>query len=165
MKRIINTSTLETVWSGSDYLVDGIPATVEPPLYLLTDVTRPAPDYDAASHRLQSIPAHADLAAEEWVTSSYEAVALSPADITANTYNSDRSDLADYWSSQPAWIRGPFDASYQSAVSLLDQHDIDAAIAILTYAPVPSAYDADQLATFEPVRATLLAGLEALRGE
>jgi hypothetical protein len=129
MKRIINTSTLETVWSGSDYLVDGLPATVEPPLYLLTDVTRPAPDYDASTHRLQSVPAHADLAAEEWVTSSYEAVALSPADIAANTYNS------------------------------------DAAIAILTYAPVPSDYDADQLATFEPVRATLLAGLEALRGE
>jgi hypothetical protein len=80
-------------------------------------------------------------------------------------YNAARSDLAAYWSSQPAWIRGPFDASYQSAVSLLDRHDIDAAIAILTYAPVPSAYDADQLAAFEPVRATLLAGLEALRGE
>jgi hypothetical protein len=84
---------------------------------------------------------------------------------SANTYNSDRSDLADYWSSQPAWIRGPFDASYQSAVSLLDRHDIEAAIAILTYAPIPSAYDADQLAAFEPVRATLLAGLESLRGE
>ena len=165
MKRIYSNLDLRTVWRGTEYLVDGLPATVDPPLYLLTDVTRPAPDYDAASHRLQSIPAHADLAAEEWVTSSYEAVALSPADIAANTYNSDRSDLADYWSSQPAWIRGPFDASYQSAVSLLDQHDIDAAIAILTYAPVPSAYDADQLATFEPVRATLLAGLEALRGE
>jgi hypothetical protein len=80
-------------------------------------------------------------------------------------YNSDRSDLAAYWLSQPAWIRGPFDASYQSAVSLLDRHDIDAAIAILAYAPVPSAYDADQLAAFESVRATLLAGLEALRGE
>lgn len=83
----------------------------------------------------------------------------------ANTYNTARSNLAAYWSSQPAWIRGPFAASYHSAVSLLDQHDIDAAIAILTYAPIPSTYDADQLATFEPVRATLLAGLEALRGE
>ena len=92
-------------------------------------------------------------------------VDLSPADLAANTYNAARSNLAAYWSSQPAWIRGPFDASYHSAVSLLDRHDIDAAIAILTYAPVPSAYDADQLATFEPVRATLLAGLESLRGE
>jgi hypothetical protein len=31
------------------------------------------------------------------------------------------------------WIRVPFDASYQSTVSLLDRHDIEAAIAILTY--------------------------------
>jgi hypothetical protein len=162
MKRIINTSTRKTLWRGTDYLVDGIPATVEPPLYLLTDATRPTPDYDASTHRLQSVPAHADLAAEEWVTSSYEAVELSPADITANAYSTARSNLATYWSSQPAWIRGPFDASYQSAVALLDRHDIDAAIAIITYAPIPIAYDADQVSTFETVRATLLAGLQAL---
>jgi hypothetical protein len=92
-------------------------------------------------------------------------VDLSPADIAANTYNTARSNLAAYWASQPAWIRGPFDSSYQSAVSLLDRHDIDAAIAILTYAPIPSAYDADQLAVFETIMATLLAGLESLRGE
>lgn len=83
----------------------------------------------------------------------------------ANTYNTARSNLAAYWSSQPAWIRGPFDASYQSAVSLLDRHDIDAAIAIIAYAPIPSAYDADQLATFDAAKTTLLAGLESLRAE
>jgi hypothetical protein len=162
MKRIYNTSTLRTVWRGSDYLVDGIPATVEPPLYLLAETTRPAPDYDAASHRLQSIPAHADLAAGEWVTNSHDVVALTSDEIAENAINTARSNLAAYWASQPAWIRGPFDSSYQSAVSLLDRHDIDAAIAIITYAPIPSAYDADQLAAFEPVRATLLAGLESL---
>jgi hypothetical protein len=84
---------------------------------------------------------------------------------SAYIYKATRSNLAAYWASQPAWIRGPFDASYQSAVSLLDRHDIDAAIAIITYAPIPSAYDADQLAAFEPVRATLLAGLESLTPE
>lgn len=165
MKRIYNRLTLETVWRGSEYIVDGIPATVDPPLYLLADTTRPAPDYDESTHRLNSIAPHADLAAGEWVTSSYEAVALSPADLAANTYNTARSNLAAYWSSQPAWIRGPFDASYQSAVSLLDRHDIDAAIAIITYAPIPSAYDADQLATFAAAKTTLLAGLESLRAE
>jgi hypothetical protein len=165
MKRIYNTSTLSTVWSGTDYLVDGIPATVEPPLYLLTDTTRPEPDYDAATHRLQSIPAHADLDAGEWVTSSYEIVSLTSDEIAENAINTARSNLAAYWASQPAWIRGPFDASYQSAVSLLDRHDIDAAIAIIAYAPIPSAYDEEQLAEFEPVRSTLLAGLESLSGE
>jgi len=84
MKRIINTVTLETVWRGTDYLVDGITTTVERPLYLLTDTTRPAPAYDAATHRLQSISAHADLDSSEWVTSSYEIVALTSDEIAEN---------------------------------------------------------------------------------
>jgi hypothetical protein len=165
MQRIYNTSTLSTVWNGSEYIVDGIPATVDPPLYLLADATRPAPDYDAATHRLQFIAPFADLDTGEWVTNSYEVVALTSEEIAQNAIITTRSNLAAYWASQPAWIRGPFDASYQSAVSLLDRHDIDAAIAIITYAPIPSAYDADQLAAFEPVRATLLAGLESLTPE
>jgi hypothetical protein len=81
MKRIYNIGTLKTVWRGTKYLVDGIPATVDPPLYLLTDATRPAPAYDAATHRLQSISAHADLDSSEWVTSSYEIVALTSDEI------------------------------------------------------------------------------------
>jgi hypothetical protein len=108
------------------------------------------PPHDPATHH-----------APEWVGGDWLVRQLTAADI----YKATRSNLAAYWASQPAWIRGPFDASYQSAVSLLDRHDIDAAIAILTYAPIPSAYDADQLAAFEPVRATLLAGLESLTGE
>ena len=117
------------------------------------------PSHDPATHLCEAVLVwYEDRVEREWEL--LEKVAT-PEDI----YNTARSNLAAYWSSQPAWIRGPFDASYQSAVSLLDRHDLDAAIAILTYAPVPSAYDADQLAAFEPVRATLLAGLEALRGE
>jgi hypothetical protein len=80
----------------------------------------------------------------------------------ADSYNAARANLVTYWSSQPSWIRGPFDASYQSAVSLLDRDDIEAAIAIIAYAPIPSAYDADQVAAFENVRNALLAGLGSL---
>jgi hypothetical protein len=83
MKRIHNTDTGKSVWRGTDYLVDGQPATVDPPLYLLTDVTRPVPDYDAATHRLQSSPAHADLETGEWVLSSYEQVELTEEEIAA----------------------------------------------------------------------------------
>jgi hypothetical protein len=162
MKRIINISTLETVWRGTEYLVDGIPVHVDPPLYLLTDAKRPAPDYDAATHRLQPISAYADIDAGGWVTSSYEVIALTPAELAANIYSSYRADLVAYWESQPAWIRGPFDASYQSAVSLLDRDDTAAAIAIITYAPIPNAYDADQIAAFESIRNTLIAGLDSL---
>jgi hypothetical protein len=105
------------------------------------------PVYDASSQH-----------APEWGDGEWVVRDLTPDELAAAA----RSNLAAYWASQPAWIRGPFDSSYQSAVSLLDRHDIDAAIAIITYAPIPSAYDADQLAAFEPVRATLLAGLESL---
>ena len=84
MKRIINTSTLETTWRGTEYLVDGIPGTVDPPLYLLADTTRPAPDYDAATQRLRTVPPHADLDAAEWVVSSHESIDLTPEEIAEN---------------------------------------------------------------------------------
>lgn len=80
----------------------------------------------------------------------------------ADAYATARADLAHYWKSQPAWIRGPFESSYQSAVSLLNRHDINAAIAIIDYAPIPSGYDEDQLAAFDSVRGILLAGLKSL---
>ena len=84
MKRIINTSTLETTWRGTEYLVDGIPGTVDPPLYLLADTTRPAPDYDAATQQLRTVPPHADLDALEWVVSSHDIIELTPDEITEN---------------------------------------------------------------------------------
>jgi hypothetical protein len=83
MKRIYNTDTGKPIWRGTDYLVDGHPATVDPPLYLLTDVTRQALDYDAATHRLQSIAPHADLEAGEWVLSSLETVELTAEELAA----------------------------------------------------------------------------------
>jgi hypothetical protein len=126
---------------------------------LIPLVKLPAPAHDPATHQCEPVLVwYQDRVHRDWMVSER----ISSAE---NTYNTARSNLAAYWASQPAWIRGPFDASYQSAVSLLDRHDIDAAIAILTYAPIPSAYDADQLAVFETIMATLLAGLESLRGE
>lgn len=90
MKRIINTSTLETVWRGAEYLVDGIPGTVDAPLYLLAETTRPAPDYDAATQRLRTVPAHADLDAAEWVLSSHESIDLTPEEIAENAILANR---------------------------------------------------------------------------
>jgi hypothetical protein len=122
-------------------------------------VKLPAPAHDPATHQCEPVLVwYQDRVHRDWMVGER----ISSAE---DIYNTARSNLAAYWASQPAWIRGPFDSSYQSAVSLLDRHDIDAAIAIITYAPIPSAYDADQLAAFEPVRATLLAGLESLSGE
>lgn len=84
MKRIINLETGATIWRGDAYLVDGQPATVEPPLYLLTEVERPDPGYNEATHRLVGIPAHADLETGEWVTISRVAVALTADEIAEN---------------------------------------------------------------------------------
>ena len=84
MKRIYNNSTLETVWRGTEYLVDGIPATVDPPLYLLADTTRPAPDYDAATQQLRTVPPHVDLDSLEWVVSSHDIIDLTPDEIAEN---------------------------------------------------------------------------------
>jgi hypothetical protein len=81
MERIYNIGNFKTVWRGTEYLVDGIPATVDPPLYLLSDATRPAPAYDAATERLKSIPPFADLGSGEWVMSSYEVVVLTSDEI------------------------------------------------------------------------------------
>jgi hypothetical protein len=113
MKRIINTTTIKTVWRGSEYLVDGIPATVEPPLYLLTDATRPAPAYDAAIERLQSITPFADLGSGEWVTSSYDVVALTSDEIAENAIIAARKT----WPNAAAFL-GEFTMPELAAISL-----------------------------------------------
>jgi hypothetical protein len=113
MKRIYNTSTLETVWRGTEYLVDGIPATVEPPLYLLADATRPAPAYDAAIERLQSIAPVADLGSGEWVTSSYDVVALTSDEIAENAIIAARNT----WPNASAFL-GEFTMPELAAIEL-----------------------------------------------
>ena len=84
MKRIYNTITGKTIWRGLEYQVDGQPATVDAPLFILDEVERTAPEYDSATQRLSSVPAHADIEAGEWVLRSYEVVALSADELAAN---------------------------------------------------------------------------------
>lgn len=106
MKRIIKIEQVngeqvaKPIWRGPEYLVDGIPATVDPPLYILADTTRPAPDYDPATHRLQSIPPHADLETGEWVTSSYEVIELTAEEIAENAVMATRKvwpTVTQFW--------------------------------------------------------------------
>ena len=113
MKRIINSATLKTVWRGEDYLVDGQPATVDPPLYLLAEVEREAPSYDAATHRLQTIPPFADLDTGEWVTTSYEVIALTPEEIAENEIRAARKT----WPNASAFL-GEFSMPELAAIEL-----------------------------------------------
>jgi hypothetical protein len=160
MQRIYNTSTLETVWRGSDYLVDGIPATVEPPLYLLTDATRPAPAYDAAIERLQSIVPFADLGSGEWVTSSYDVVALTSDEIAENAILAARKT----WPNASAFL-GEFTMPELAAISL----SLDPTIAALRLllASWPADVWSDDPRIFMGLDALESAGIiaEARRGE
>jgi hypothetical protein len=160
MKRIINTTTLETVWRGSEYLVDGIPATVDPPLYLLTDATRPAPAYDAATHRLQSNAPFANLGSGEWVTSSYDVVDLTSDEIAENAIIVARKT----WPNAAAFL-GEFTMSELSAISL----SLDPTIAALRFllASWPADVWSDDPRIIMGLDALETAGIitEARRGE
>ena len=73
-----------------------------------------------------------------------------------------RAALAEQWTTLPAWIRGPFGATYTAAVSLLDQADDAAAAALIEYAEPPSGYSLEQVQAFNLIRSELLASIEAL---
>jgi hypothetical protein len=73
-----------------------------------------------------------------------------------------RAALAEQWTTLPAWIRGPFGATYTAAVALLDQADDAAAAALIEYAEPPSGYSLEQVQAFNLIRAELLASIEAL---
>lgn len=130
MQRIYNTSTHETIWRGTQYLVDGIPATVNPPLYLLTDTSRPEPDYDAATQRLRPVAAHADLAASEWVMSSHSVVDLTPEEIAENAILAARK----IWPNAAAFL-GEFSMPALAAISLSLDPTIAALRLLLTSWP------------------------------
>jgi hypothetical protein len=70
-KRIYNTATDQTIWRGDAYLVDGMPSTVEAPLYLLDDVRRAAPAHDPQTQTLERLRPFADIETGEWVLESY----------------------------------------------------------------------------------------------
>jgi hypothetical protein len=73
-----------------------------------------------------------------------------------------RAALAEQWTTLPAWIRGPFGATYTAAAALLDQADDAAAAALIEYAEPPSGYSLEQVQAFETIRASLLASIMAL---
>jgi hypothetical protein len=73
-----------------------------------------------------------------------------------------RAALAEQWTTLPAWIRGPFGATYTAAVALLDQADDAAAAALIEYAEPPSGYSLEQVQAFNLIRAELLASIESL---
>lgn len=73
-----------------------------------------------------------------------------------------RTVMRQQWAALPAWIRGPFGATYNAAVALVDQNDDEAAAALIEYASAPAGYSAEQAETFETIRASLLASIEAL---
>jgi hypothetical protein len=112
MKRIIHITgdqVVSTIWRGEEYLVDGQPATVEPPLHLLTDIDRPAGAINTATHRLRFVPAHADLETGEWVLRSWEAVALTPDELAARARKT--------WPNASAFL-GEFSMPELAAISL-----------------------------------------------
>jgi hypothetical protein len=73
-----------------------------------------------------------------------------------------RAALAEQWTTLPAWIRGPFGATYTAAVALLDQADDAAAAALIEYAEPPNGYSLEQVQAFNLIRAELLASIESL---
>lgn len=66
-----------------------------------------------------------------------------------------RQALRDLWTNLPAWIRGPYHASFTSAGQLLDSGDDEAAEALIRYAPPMPGFSADQLAEFSATREQL----------
>jgi hypothetical protein len=162
MKRIHNTETGKTIWRGEQYLVDGVAATVEPPLYLLDEVERPNPEFNAATHRLEAVTAHADIESGEWVEISSAVVALTTEEIASASRLAARTDLRTTWEALPAWIRGPFGDKFDAAYRMVIAGDYEAAEALIEYAEMPSGYTLEQAATFAQVQSQMAAGIAAL---
>jgi hypothetical protein len=70
--------------------------------------------------------------------------------------------LRDQWATMPAWVRGPYGASYAAAQTLIEAGDDDAAVALITYAEPPSGYSAEQLEIFTAIRAGLITSIQNL---
>lgn len=83
MKRIYHTETGETLWRGTEYLVDGVAAPVDPPLVMLDEVDRAEPEFDPATHRLVRVAPFADLQEGEWVARSFAVESLTEEEIEA----------------------------------------------------------------------------------
>lgn len=162
MKRIYNSTHSTTIWRGESYTVDGNPSTVDPPLYLLTEVQREQPTYDADTQRLESLPPYADINAGEWVTRSWQVVDLTADELTAKQRATQRTALRQQWEALPSYIRGPYRDKFEAANRLLDEGDDASAIDLIDYAPPMPDFTAEQITVFKSTRASMKAGIEAL---
>lgn len=113
MKRIINTITGATIWRGRDYLVDGTPGVVEPPLVLLTEVTHDPPTYDEATQRLVRIPDAID--GETYVRGAVEIADLTTEEIAALKAGPAAPSVTPPILSQLAEVFGSLDPAIQRA--------------------------------------------------
>lgn len=162
MKRIINTVTLETVWRGTEYIVDGQLGIVTAPLALLDDVTASPPPFDPKTERLNRLPDRADLQNDQWIIGEMEVVNLTEGELSSLARTSSRSSLRTIWDNLPAYIRGPYRPQFEAANRLLDDGDDEGAAALIQYATACPDYDEEQVDAFNAAKSTLLAGIESL---
>lgn len=162
MKRIINTSTLETVWRGNEYIVDGQAGILAAPLVLLEEVTSTDPQYNPQTEKLNRLPDRADLENAQWIIGEMKVVSLTAEELAYFARSSSRASLRTVWEGLPAYIRGPYRPQFEAANRLLDQGDDEGAVALIQYAlPCPD-YDQAKLNAFNTAKSTLLAGIESL---
>lgn len=73
-----------------------------------------------------------------------------------------RSALFTQWESLPAWIKGPYRATFAAAVELLDDGQDEEAVALIQYEDAKAGYTTEQKETFEMVRAEIVTAMENL---
>ena len=105
-----------------------------------------------------AVPTLAEIAAAREAT---EAALLAAVDSFA-IRASKRSTLRSAWDALPAFIRGPYRPEFEAANALLDSNDDEGAIALIQYAPAKPGFDESQIATFNAVKAQMVAGIESL---
>lgn len=66
--------------------------------------------------------------------------------------NNARTELRNQWSQLPAWIRGPYNFSFNSVVELLNHNDDEAAEYLIRYIPPMNNFTVDQVNQFNTIR-------------
>lgn len=73
-----------------------------------------------------------------------------------------RSALFSQWEALPAWIKGPYRATFAAAVELLNAGQDEEAVALIQYEDAKAGYTAEQKQTFELVRAEIVTAMQNL---
>jgi len=79
MNRIVNTETGLSTWRGEEYLVDGRPGLVEPPLVIMQEIDLGPPSYNPAN---QAIHRTEGIVGGSWVA-TYSIVPIVPSEVSA----------------------------------------------------------------------------------